>query len=210
MIILESERFRKELRTIALYIREESPQNAVRFVELLKARIDTFVHSPYRYRRSIYFDDEQMRDMVYKGYTVVYEIDEEKGRIVLLGIFNRNLPDIEEGGEEMTKKELHCMLTELKKGSEDKQKYFEKKNKFLKQIIFKKLGIYNEKQKDILDHLKLRERSIDELKSLLEDIKQEIKECNQKIGQERWKDYLLVLSLVILAILITYIIVTKG
>jgi len=94
LIILESERFRKELRAIAFYIREESPQNAVRFVALLKARIDTLVHSPYRYRRSIYFDDEQMRDMVYKGYTVVYEIDEEKERIVLLSIFNRNLPDL--------------------------------------------------------------------------------------------------------------------
>ena len=94
MIILESERFRKELRAIALYIRAESPQNAVRFVELLKERIDTLVRSPYRYRRSIYFDDEQMRDMIYKGYTVVYEIDEEKDRIVLLSIFNRNLPDL--------------------------------------------------------------------------------------------------------------------
>ncbi len=87
MIILESERFRKELRAIALYIREESPQNAVRFIELLKERIDTLVRSPYRDRKSIYFDDEQMRDMVYKGYTVVYEIDEEKDRIVLFEYF---------------------------------------------------------------------------------------------------------------------------
>jgi len=87
LIILESERFRKELRAIALYIREESPQNAVRFIELLKERIDTLVRSPYRDRKSIYFDDEQMRDMVYKGYTVVYEIDEEKDRIVLFEYF---------------------------------------------------------------------------------------------------------------------------
>ena len=37
------------------------------------------------YRKSVYFDDENYRDLIHKGYTVVYKI--EKERIIILDIF---------------------------------------------------------------------------------------------------------------------------
>lgn len=39
---------------------------------------------PLKYRKSIYFDDENIRDLVYLGYVVPYKI--EKDKIVIIGI----------------------------------------------------------------------------------------------------------------------------
>jgi len=33
--------------------------------------------NPYRFRQSIYFDDSSIRDLVFKGYVVVYKIRDE-------------------------------------------------------------------------------------------------------------------------------------
>ena len=41
-------------------------------------------------RKSHYFDDENIRDMVYQGYTIIYEIRENT--IEIQDIFNQNLP----------------------------------------------------------------------------------------------------------------------
>jgi len=30
---------------------------------------------PYKHRKSIYYDDENIRDLVFKGYTIVYMIE---------------------------------------------------------------------------------------------------------------------------------------
>jgi hypothetical protein len=45
------------------------------------------------YRVSIYFDNENIRDLVYKGYTVVYEVDLDKEIITIIGIvkYRKNL-----------------------------------------------------------------------------------------------------------------------
>jgi hypothetical protein len=43
------------------------------------------LENPYMYRVSVYADDENVRDMVFKGYTVVYEID--GNIIIVLDIF---------------------------------------------------------------------------------------------------------------------------
>jgi plasmid stabilization system protein ParE len=92
--IVESGQFKDELRAIAFYIREDKPSSSLSFVKGLKEKIDLLTDFPYQSKKSIYFDDEQIRDMVYKGYTVVYEVDEQEERIVLLSIFNQNLPDL--------------------------------------------------------------------------------------------------------------------
>jgi hypothetical protein len=48
---------------------------------------------PYQSKKSIYFDNDDIRDMVYMGYTIVYEVNKEKNILALLSIFNQNLPD---------------------------------------------------------------------------------------------------------------------
>jgi hypothetical protein len=47
---------------------------------------------PYRFRKSFYFDDEKDRDMTFKGYTVVYEVNLDDNTIVILNIFQKNKP----------------------------------------------------------------------------------------------------------------------
>ena len=47
------------------------------------------------YRKSIYFDDENISDMIHKGYVVVYKIDAAHDSIIILGI-NKYKQTIEE------------------------------------------------------------------------------------------------------------------
>ncbi|MGM0533206.1 MAG: type II toxin-antitoxin system RelE/ParE family toxin, partial [Campylobacterota bacterium] len=42
---------------------------------------------PYKFRQSYYYDSLNIRDFIFKGYTIPYLIDEDKGVIVLLDIF---------------------------------------------------------------------------------------------------------------------------
>jgi len=41
---------------------------------------------PYKCRKSIYFDDNSIRDLIYKGYTIVYQVNKDKSIITVLGI----------------------------------------------------------------------------------------------------------------------------
>ena len=43
---------------------------------------------PYKHRKSIYFDDENIRDLVYKGFVIIYKIDGETIRV--FAFINRN------------------------------------------------------------------------------------------------------------------------
>jgi len=46
---------------------------------------------PYKFRKSIYFEDENIRDYVFMGYCIPYVIQKEQGRIVLLDIIKWKL-----------------------------------------------------------------------------------------------------------------------
>ena len=41
---------------------------------------------PHKFRKSIYFNDENIRDYIFKGYVIPYFIDTKHEKIVLLGI----------------------------------------------------------------------------------------------------------------------------
>jgi len=40
----------------------------------------------YKYRKSIYFDDENIRDFIFKGYILPYKIDKLNDTLTILGI----------------------------------------------------------------------------------------------------------------------------
>jgi hypothetical protein len=40
---------------------------------------------PYKNRKSIYFDRDDIRDLIYKGYTVVYKINRKEDSIEVFG-----------------------------------------------------------------------------------------------------------------------------
>ncbi|OYY30512.1 MAG: hypothetical protein B7Y63_05675, partial [Sulfurovum sp. 35-42-20] len=86
--------FKDELRVIAFYIKKDKLSASLSFVTLLKKKIRDLKDFPYQYKKSIYFDNEEIRDMVYTGYTIVYEVNQEQNTLELLSIFNQNLPDL--------------------------------------------------------------------------------------------------------------------
>ncbi len=50
---------------------------------------------PYKHRKSIYFDNENIRDLVHRGFVILYKIDEDTIRV--FAFMNRNaLSDSEE------------------------------------------------------------------------------------------------------------------
>jgi len=90
--IIESEKFKLRLQIIAKRIKEDKPSAALKFAKELKRTIVDLNNSPYKYRKSFYFDDEEIRDMTYKGYTIVYKIDTQNDRLIIADIFNQNKP----------------------------------------------------------------------------------------------------------------------
>jgi len=92
--IIESKQFKDELKVIAFYIKKDKLSASIAFVKNLKKNIKYLIDFPYQYKKSSYFENDNIRDMVYKGYTIVYEINTEEDTLVLLSIFNQNLPDL--------------------------------------------------------------------------------------------------------------------
>ena len=94
MKIVESQKYKIELREIAQHIKKDKKSAAVKFVQELKKNVQHITYFPYKYRKSVYFEDDNIRDMIYKSYTVIYEVFENK--IVIMTIFNQNKPCKEE------------------------------------------------------------------------------------------------------------------
>lgn len=59
------------------YIARNNPQNARKFKNSILARIKEIAQNPYACRKSIYFDNKEIRDLIYKGYTIVYVITDK-------------------------------------------------------------------------------------------------------------------------------------
>ena len=73
----------EQIRTIA----EDKPRAAREFRENLIAQCKSLVDMPYRCRKSIYYDDENVRDLVFRGYIIVYMIQEDS--IVIVSLINQ-------------------------------------------------------------------------------------------------------------------------
>ena len=94
MKIKESEQFKKELRSISLHIKRDKRTASIKFVQNLRKVIKNIPSSPYKCRQSIYFEESNIRDLIYHGYTIIYEINQEDNVLEILTIFNQNLPDL--------------------------------------------------------------------------------------------------------------------
>ena len=86
-IIVETEAL-KDLEDIIDFISERGdPNRAYTFAGELKDRIASLETMPIRCRKSIYTDTKDTRDMIYKGYTIVFQIREDQ--IHILTIFRQ-------------------------------------------------------------------------------------------------------------------------
>jgi plasmid stabilization system protein ParE len=87
MKIVRSRQFQNKFKNILAYIAKDKISASKKFREELNERLNELDHFPYKYRKSFYFNDENIRDLIFKGYTIIYKI--EKDKIIILDIFKK-------------------------------------------------------------------------------------------------------------------------
>lgn len=85
MIINKNPSFNSKLLSILKFIAINNPANAKRFKIELDKKITDLTNMPLKYRQSIHYDDVETRDLIFKGYTIPYLVDNDV--IVILDIF---------------------------------------------------------------------------------------------------------------------------
>jgi plasmid stabilization system protein ParE len=83
MEIIYKKSFVKRLERQVEYIAGNNPQNALKFRNELFVKLRKISENPYAFRKSVYFDKNDIRDLVFKGYTIVFRIN--KNRIEVFG-----------------------------------------------------------------------------------------------------------------------------
>ncbi|WP_172128717.1 type II toxin-antitoxin system RelE/ParE family toxin [Arcobacter acticola] len=70
----QSKRFKKELDEIILFIEIDCPNSVYKFFEDIISKIKTIPNNPYIYRKREDAKDENLRELIYKGYTIPFKI----------------------------------------------------------------------------------------------------------------------------------------
>ncbi|SFP88659.1 type II toxin-antitoxin system RelE/ParE family toxin [Hydrogenimonas thermophila] len=94
MKINRSRRYTNNLFKILEYIAKDKISASENFKNELDQLIDNLPNFPFKYRKSKYFNNKNIRDMIYKGYTIVYRVNLPKNRIDIINIFNKNKPPL--------------------------------------------------------------------------------------------------------------------
>ena len=90
MKIKFSKSFSQRLNDQVDYIANDKPSTARKFKSEIIARIKQIPQVPYSNRKSIFFDRNDIRDLIYKGYVVVYKINEVEKSIEVFGFVKWN------------------------------------------------------------------------------------------------------------------------
>ncbi len=89
MVIYYSIDFIEQLERIVSFIAKDSQTRADEFSSTLRKKIKSIPEMPYRFRQNQILQDENIRDLIYKGYVVVFAIKQDY--IEILGIFKHNV-----------------------------------------------------------------------------------------------------------------------
>ena len=87
MKIVYNSDFIRHLQNIWDYISDSGVSSANKFNVNLKIKIETIVNFPYKFRKSLYYQNDDIRDYIFKGYIIPYLIDAENNQIIILDIF---------------------------------------------------------------------------------------------------------------------------
>ncbi len=79
-------KFKFLLEDLVRYIAKDKPTAAKKFKKDLIANLKKDLKYPFHYKQSIYSDDENVRDYVFKGYTIVYRFDVEVELVSVIAI----------------------------------------------------------------------------------------------------------------------------
>jgi len=92
MEIIYKKAFENQLLNIINFITKDKVNASIKFANELEKLIFLIPDNPLKYKASDYFKNENVRDMTYKGYTIVYKVSFQKNTIEILRIFNQNKP----------------------------------------------------------------------------------------------------------------------
>lgn len=90
MNIILTEHFIESLGKITDFIAKDSKTRANKFADDIFAIIQNATFMPKRHRKNEFLDDENARDIIFKGYVITFCIKENE--IEVLEIFKENLP----------------------------------------------------------------------------------------------------------------------
>ena len=82
-----SKNFRKKLFRQVFYIARDKPQAARRFKNDLLQQLELISEHPYSFRKSIFFADDNIRDLIFKGYVITFRIDTEENKAEVFGFY---------------------------------------------------------------------------------------------------------------------------
>ena len=91
MTLEKSAKFKDELEVVVDFIALDSINKALIFYDEIINKINTIPENPYIYRKRLLLNDNSVRELIFKGYTIPFEIDTKNDKIIILGIFNQNL-----------------------------------------------------------------------------------------------------------------------
>ena len=86
MQIIRDEKYIIKLQSILEFIAKDSFDRANQFKNNLDNQIDNLVNMPLKCRKSIYFSDDNIRDLIFMRYVIPYKIYESKNEIIIIGI----------------------------------------------------------------------------------------------------------------------------
>ncbi len=86
MSILSSNLYKEQLKEILKLLAEENTANAKSFEMYLDTIIINMQTKAKKYKQSIYFNEENIKDIENQGYTIPFYFDEKKKVYVLLGL----------------------------------------------------------------------------------------------------------------------------
>lgn len=88
MVIKYKPKFERELKAVFDFIAKDSLNSAREFRNELIAKIERVAQTPLICRKSINFDDESIRDFIFKSYVIPFAIKDDA--IFILGIYKAN------------------------------------------------------------------------------------------------------------------------
>ena len=69
-----TESFIKQLSRQVSYIAFDKPEAAKKFKADILSEVKFILKFPLKNRQSIYFEEEKIRDLIFKGYVITYEV----------------------------------------------------------------------------------------------------------------------------------------
>ncbi len=83
MIVKTTSEFRAKLHRQINYIAKDKPMAARKFKKNIYAEIKKIPERKYSYKKSDFFDDNEIREMIFKGYRIIFDI--KQSEIIVFG-----------------------------------------------------------------------------------------------------------------------------